>query len=135
MSIVKGSLPLIGFTFLLWLVAGQAYAQAEPISPPDYSLLNEALENVHAREMNGGGNLSTSCIITATSFCLGTYEWNDNHQFDASDHKGAIQRDGYVQQNVSENSLLLGLQNRSGSDRWNDRWIILASSLFYLYQS
>jgi hypothetical protein len=101
MSFVKGSLTVIGFTFLLWLVAGQAYAQAEPISPPDYSLSNEALEDIHAQGISVGGDSSISCSTDSSSICLGTYEWNDNHQFDASDHKGAIQMDGNVQQNVS----------------------------------
>jgi hypothetical protein len=100
MSIVKGSLPVIGFTFLLWLVVGLAHAQAEPISHPD-SLSNKALGDINAQGINVGGNLSTSCSTNSTSICLGTYEWNDNHQFDASIDKGAIIMDGNVQQNVT----------------------------------
>ncbi len=100
MSIVKGFLPVIGFTFLLWLVAGLTHAQAEPILHPD-SLSNETLGDINAQGMNVGGNLSTSCSTSATSICLGTFEWNDNHQFDASTDKGAIHMDGNVQQNVS----------------------------------
>jgi len=30
-----------------------------------------------------------------------TNTWNDNHQFDASSHKGSIDMNGDVQQNVS----------------------------------
>lgn len=100
MSIVKPSLPIIVFAFLFWLAAGLAYAQAEPISSPE-SLSDEVLGDVHAQGISVGGDFSTSCSTDSSSICLGTYEWNDNHQFDASDHKGAIHMDGYVQQNVS----------------------------------
>lgn len=87
MPIVKGSLPIIGFTFLFWIGAGLANAQAEPISSTD-SMTNESLGDIHAQGMNVGGNLSTFCYTTATSICLGTYVLNNKDQFNALDHNG-----------------------------------------------
>jgi hypothetical protein len=100
MPAVKGSLPVFGFTFLFWLAAGLGYAQAQPISHPDL-LADEDLESIHAQGISVGGDFSSSCSTGSNTVCLGTSEWNDNHQFDASNHKGAIDMNGNVQQYVS----------------------------------
>ncbi len=96
MSYKKVSL-IIGLLIGLLLIGGmKTLSQAEDLSLPD-----SALEGISAEGISVGGDFSTSCSTTSTSICLGTYEWNDNHQYDASDHKGAIDMDGYVQQNVT----------------------------------
>lgn len=100
MPIVKGFLPVIGFTFLFCFSAGMEYAPAQSYSAID-SLSDEALGGIHAQGITVGGDSAISCSTSSTSICLGTYEWNDNHQFDASIDKGAIVMDGNVQQNVS----------------------------------
>lgn len=42
---------------------------------------------------------------------IGSYQWNDNHQFDASINKGAIVMDGNAQQNVNAENLVNATQS------------------------
>jgi hypothetical protein len=97
MSTVKGSFLVIGITSVLWLAGWPEYAQGQPLSPP-VSLSDETLADIHAQGISVGGDLSTSCSTGSDTVCLGSYDLNDNHQFDASNHKGSIDMNGYVQQ-------------------------------------
>lgn len=66
-------------------------------------LSDDELSGVSAKGIDAGGDVSPSCSSTDNTICIGTFEWNDDHQFDASDHKGAIDMSGNVQQYVSAN--------------------------------
>jgi len=115
MKIAKRFLPVIAFTFLLWLAGGMEYALSEPLSLSD-SLSNEALGEINAQGISVGGDFNNSCSVSASnSVCLGTYEWNDNHQFDASIDKGAIVMDGNVQQNLTSEINLNQTQSSGAS--------------------
>jgi len=93
----KDFLGTITITYLVWLTTiALPAAQAENLG-----LSDSALEEITAQGINVGGDSTISCTTNSTSICLGSYDWNDNHQFDASTNKGAIVMDGYVQQNVT----------------------------------
>jgi len=95
MLIRKLSATVITLTFLL--VSGLPnWAHAEGLNLPD-SVLGE----ISAQGISVGGDLTNSCSTSANSICQGSFDWNDNHQFDASNHKGSIDMNGNVQQNVS----------------------------------
>lgn len=94
MSLSK-SVPLL-IVSLLWVAVMAATAHAGGID-----LTDSVLEGISAQGISVGGDLSNSCTTGSNAICLGTFEFTDNHQFDTSDHKGAIQMSGYVQQNVS----------------------------------
>ena len=97
MLIRKDFLEPIGVTLLLWLITVPLLpAQAENLG-----LSDSALEEITAQGINVGGDATISCSTSAASICLGSYDWNDSHQFDASTNKGAIVMDGNVQQNVT----------------------------------
>jgi hypothetical protein len=97
MLIRKDFLGTIGITLLLWLTTVSLLpAQAE-----NTGLSDSALEEITAQGINVGGDATISCSTTSTSICLGSYDWTDSHQFDASTNKGAIVMDGNVQQNVT----------------------------------
>jgi len=64
-------------------------------------LTDAALEGISAQGVTVGGDLSNSCMEGSNSICLGTFDLTDNHQFDASAYKGAIDLSGNVQQNVN----------------------------------
>ena len=59
------------------VMAGTAYAESLPLS-------DAALDGIDAK-----GDIT-----------VGSFSFTDNHQFDASQYKGAIHMDGFVQQNV-----------------------------------
>jgi hypothetical protein len=85
-------------------VASLLYSMAVMVAPvhaENLSLSDSTLEGIAAQGISVGGDSTISCSTASTSICLGTYEWNDNHQFDASVDKGAIVMDGNVQQNVT----------------------------------
>ena len=76
------------------------------------SLSDDAMAGITAQGIStGGGSLSSSCADNSTSVCVGTYEWNDNHQFDASTNKGAILMNGNTQQNLTSNINSVGTQS------------------------
>jgi hypothetical protein len=62
---------------------------------------DSVLGSISAQGISVGGDLTNSCSTSSNSICQGSFDWNDNHQFDASDHKGSIDMNGNVQQNVS----------------------------------
>jgi len=84
-------------TLILMLSAGTAL----PALAEDSTLSDSVMGGITAEGITAGGDVSLSCSTSAASICVGTYDWNDNHQFDASIDKGAIVMDGNVQQNVS----------------------------------
>jgi hypothetical protein len=97
MAIIKGSGRATAIIFLLLLTLVMVLpAQAE-----NPGLSDTALEGISAQGISVGGDSTTSCSTGNGSVCLGSYEWNDNHQFDGSSYKGSIHMDGNVQQNVS----------------------------------
>ena len=63
----------------------------------------------------GGGSISSTCGNNNSTVCLGTYEWNDNHQFDSSSNKGAVIMDGYTQQNLSSEVNSVGAQSTTSA--------------------
>ena len=76
------------------------------------SLSNTAMDGVSAKGVTtDGGNYSTSCDSNSSSICLGSYDWTDNHQFDSSYYKGAIQMSGNTQENLSTNINGVGTQS------------------------
>jgi hypothetical protein len=90
-------LPAITIIIAFLLVSvSPATVRAEGLNLPD-SVLGE----ISAQGISVGGDLTNSCSTSANSICQGTFDWNDNHQFDASNHKGSIDMSGNVQQNVS----------------------------------
>jgi hypothetical protein len=91
-------LTVILFTssLLLVLLGWTPSGKAEDLDLPD-----SVLGSISAQGISVGGDLTNSCSTSANSVCQGTFDWNDNHQFDASDHKGSIDQSGNVQQNVS----------------------------------
>jgi hypothetical protein len=89
---------------ILMMSAAVAYAGSSPdtsVGTPLIDLSDSVLGEISAQGISVGGDLSTTCMTGSNAICLGTLENNDNHQFEASDHKGAIDMSGYVQQNVS----------------------------------
>ena len=92
-------------------VAGLLFAPyAAQAGPTD--LTDDAMAGITAQGINtGGGSLSSSCGNNSTTVCVGTYEWNDNHQFDASSNKGAILMNGNTQQNLTSNINSVGTQS------------------------
>jgi hypothetical protein len=65
------------------------------------NLSDSALGDISAQGVTVGGDLSNSCMEGSNSICMGTFDLTDNHQFDASAYKGAINLSGNVQQNVN----------------------------------
>jgi hypothetical protein len=88
---------------LIVMSAAVAYAGSPDttIGTPIIDLSDSMLGEISAQGISVGGDLSTNCMTGSNAICLGTLENNDNHQFEASDHKGAIDMSGNVQQNVS----------------------------------
>ena len=76
---IKKWLSIALFGCLLVVVAMLVPAHAESLV-----LSDTALEGIEAK-----GDIS-----------VGSFSFSDNHQFDASQYKGSIHMDGYVQQNV-----------------------------------
>jgi len=68
------------WSFLLFAAVTVATAHAE-----SQKLSDAALEGIDAK-----GDIT-----------VGSFSFTDNHQFDASQYKGAIHMDGFVQQNVT----------------------------------
>ena len=79
---------LIPFMLLLIGLGFPVWAEVLPMSDSD-------LEGVSAK-----GEIS-----------IGSYQWNDDHAFDASTNKGAIFMDGYVQSNVTAENLVNATQS------------------------
>jgi hypothetical protein len=91
---------LIAPVFLIIVMsAAAAYAGGPEKSIMD--LPDSALGEIAAQGITTGGNLSASCLTGSNALCLGTFELNDNHQFDNSNYKGAIEMSGYAQQYLS----------------------------------
>ena len=88
----------MSFVMVCLILPATSAAEDGPVSLSD----NE-LGSVSAMGIDAGGDISSSCSSTSNTICLGTYEWSDSHQFDASDHKGAIDMSGNVQQYTTSN--------------------------------
>jgi hypothetical protein len=99
MSILKKAVPAILF-FLLFMGATVAISVHAETLQVDDGILAE----INAQGITAGDGISTTCSTGSSSICQGQFDWNDNHQFDSSNHKGAIEMDGYVQQNVVSES-------------------------------
>ena len=91
----KSSLKALMVSFLLLASMMVLPAQAEVLSMSDAEL-----EGISAK-----GEIS-----------IGSYQWNDNHQFDASTNKGAIVLDGYVQQYTSAEIIVNATQSAVATD-------------------
>ncbi|HUJ79764.1 MAG TPA: hypothetical protein VLY45_05565 [Nitrospiria bacterium] len=81
---------------LLWSGLHAAPAHAGPMD-----LNDSTLGGISAQGVTTGGDLTNICSEGSNSICLGTFDLTDNHQFDSSAYKGAIEMSGNVQQNVS----------------------------------
>jgi len=95
---------LIAYVFLIVVISAVVAHAGGPetaINTPLIGLSDSALGEIAAQGISVGGDLTNSCSTGSNAICFGTFELNDNHQFDASDHKGAIEMSGNVQQNVS----------------------------------
>jgi len=102
-SVLRFIAPVLLLILLLVMSGAVAYAGSPDTSvgTPLLDLSDSVLGEISAQGISVGGDLSTTCMTGSNAICLGTLETNDNHQFEASDHKGAIDMSGYVQQNVS----------------------------------
>ncbi len=105
---MKGLIFLLAYLFFMVTVAVAARAETLPL-PED------ALKEISAEGISTGGDLSTSCVTSSNAICVGTYEWNDNHQFDASNNKGAMVMEGNVQQNVAAESVVNATQSATAT--------------------
>lgn len=95
---------LIAYVFLIVVmsaVVAHAGGPETAVNTPPVDLSDSVLGEIAAQGISVGGDLTNSCTTGSNAICFGTFELNDNHQFDASDHKGAIEMSGFVQQNVS----------------------------------
>lgn len=104
----RKSVSVTAMTFLAVLIAAVV---AVPAQAESLDLSDSALEGISAQGISTGGDFSTSCTTSSSSICIGTYEWNDNHQFDSSSNKGSIVMSGYVQQNVTANTNMSSTQS------------------------
>lgn len=103
---------------ILWIVCAVAGLSMTSItaSADPSGLTDSAMSGITAEGIDtGGGSISTSCGSNSNTVCLGTYEWNDNHQFDASSNKGAVIMDGYTQQNLSSEVNSVGAQSTTAA--------------------
>jgi hypothetical protein len=99
MSILREAAPVVRIILLFVGAAIAVPAHAETFSVDD-----GVLAGINAQGITAGDGISTTCSTGSSSICQGQFDWNDNHQFDSSNHKGAIEMDGYVQQNVVSES-------------------------------
>jgi len=99
--------PLI---ILFLILSGPAIAMAEGMD-----LSDSILDSISAQGISVGGDLTNNCSTSSNSICQGTFDWNDNHQFDASNHKGSIDMSGNVQQNVSSQINVNATQSATAS--------------------
>jgi hypothetical protein len=86
---------------VMTVAAAHAGGTETAINTPLINLPDSALGEIAAQGISVGGDLTNTCMTGSDAICFGTFELNDNHQFDSSDHKGAIEMSGNVQQNVS----------------------------------
>jgi hypothetical protein len=102
-SVSRFIAPVLFLIFSIVLSSAVAYAggATTSVGAPLMDVSDSVLGEISAQGISVGGDLSTTCMTGSNAICLGTLENNDNHQFEASDHKGAIDMSGYVQQNVS----------------------------------
>jgi len=102
----------------LWIIftaAGLSMASIVANAGPS-GLTDAAMSGITAQGIDtGGGSISSSCGSNNNTVCLGTYQWNDNHQFDASSNKGAVIMDGYTQQNLSTEVNSVGAQSTTAA--------------------
>jgi hypothetical protein len=102
----------------VWIVLAATGLMVTPLmanaDPSDLS--DAAMAGITAQGIDtGGGSITSSCGSNSNTVCLGTYEWNDNHQFDASSNKGAVIMDGYTQQNLSSEVNSVGAQSTTAA--------------------
>ncbi len=102
---------------IVWVIctAGILMASFAANADPN-GLSDSAMEGITAQGIDtGGGSISSTCGNNCSTVCLGTYEWNDNHQFDSSSNKGAVIMDGYTQQNLSSEVNSVGAQSTTSA--------------------
>ncbi len=101
---------LAGLFLIITIIAMGATARAKSLP-----LSDDVLEGISAEGISTGGDLSTSCVTSSNAICVGPYEWNDNHQFDASNNKGAMVMEGNVQQNVTAETVVNATQSATAT--------------------
>jgi hypothetical protein len=93
---------VIALVFLIVIMSAAAgYAGGSETGVREVN--DRALGEIVAEGISVGGSLTNSCSQGSNAICVGTFEFTDDHQFDNSNYKGAIDMSGNVQQYVSGN--------------------------------